>query len=201
MRKLTSYSTVTRRKPMTRATAATKLTRFFRKRRMPARFNPSRSRFVRNKILSKQMSQMSETKLRPVQPFNELAGIPIQTGAIAYYQGFVMQDLPSGWDSSLSVLGGIKMAQGLTAQERIGDYVYFKKTHLSLQVDMNESSTILPPVEFRCIVVKARASNIPAGLTDTPQTSLFLNTIGAPEGYATSGVNGADLMLQPIFRS
>lgn len=168
-------------------------------RGVPARARFGRRTFNRNKAIAKFTNNLSETKLLPTTVYNELPSIPIQLGAIATYVGFVMNDIPSGWDSSLNKLGGIGMGQGLTGSQRIGNYVYLKKTHLNLQVDINETSqSYQPPNEYRLLVVKQRGSVIPAGLTDTPQTSLFLNTIGAPQGYTTGGFNGMDCMLAPV---
>lgn len=191
-----------RRPRMTRRVAsksvALRRPRFVRRRRYPARFANSKATYNLNRRVSAIMNKMSETKLLQTQPFNESTPTAIQTAAIAYYWSGVMQSIPSGWDTSLHNLAGIVTTQGLGGFNRIGDYVYYKKTHLALQVDVNETSDFTAPVEFRFIIAKARQANTPAGVTDTPQTSLFLSNLGAPTGHAVSGVNGADLMLQPL---
>lgn len=164
-----------------------------------ARFNNSRKRYVSNRRIAKKTSQYSETKLIKVKPLNEVAPQPIQVGAICNYWGAVIGNLPTGWDPAIIALDGISTVPGVAGNERVGNYVYFKKTHISMQVDMNAHSTrAAPPIQFRMVVCKARRANTPAGLVDLPQNSLFIDEMGASQGYATSGVNGMDMMNQPL---
>ena len=166
----------------------------------PSRFNFSKKRFVKNKALSAMASKMSETKLIPCQAFEEIVPKPIQTGAIAYYSSYIMTSLPTGWDGQFNQLGGIGTIQGLESDDRIGDYIYLKKTHLNFQIDVNETNSYTSPIEFRFIVAKARTGVLPVGYTYTPSTTLFLNQVGMPIGHGTTGIKGTDLMLQPINR-
>ena len=176
--------------------------RFLRKKRKgrkyPARFNASKRTYNLNRAVAKAMNRMSENKLLMTQPFNESTPVAIQVGAIAYYWGGVIQSIPPGWDTSLHNLSGIVTTQGFGGNNRIGDYVYYKKTHLAFQIDMNASSEFDSPTQFRFIVVKQRGATLPAGVTDTPQTSLFLNNLGGPTGHSITGINGMDLMMQPL---
>ena len=123
-----------RRPRMTRRVAskgvALRRPRFVRRRRYPARFANSKYTYNLNRRVSRIMNKMSETKLLQTQPFNESTPTAIQTAAIAYYWSGVMQSIPSGWDTSLHNLAGIVTTQGLGGFNRIGDYVYYKKTHL-----------------------------------------------------------------------
>ena len=168
------------------------------RRKRPARFAVSRAVYRKNKKISGRMSRLSETKLIATTPYNENAPKTIQTGAIAYYSPYIMTNLPPGWDSNFNVLNGIQTTQGLGGSNRVGDYVYFKKTHLAFQIDINETSTYQPPVEFRMIVAKPKGAVLPAGFTYTPSTTLFLSNTGTPIGHTTAGINGMDLMLQPL---
>lgn len=170
----------------------------------PGRY-PRLARLVRGYVERKRFrqstrNQLAEVKLIPTNVYNELGPGPIAVGAWAYYVGFVLQSLPTGWDGSLNNLSGIDVAQGLTGSTRIGNYVYYKKTHLSLQVDMNALVYSAPPIEFRFVVLKSRQSVMPAGSTDQPQLTMYLNTVGAQQGYQTPGFNGMDLMQQPLNR-
>lgn len=169
-----------------------------RRRAPPARFNFSKKRYNSNKALSKKASQMSETKLIACTQFEEKAPKAIQTGAIAYYSSYIMTNVPPGWDGNFNNLGGIATAQGTGGNNRVGDYIYLKKSHVNFQIDINETSGFTAPIEFRMIVAKARTGVLPVGYTYTPSTTLFLNTVGFPIGHATSGVTGTDLMLQPV---
>lgn len=164
----------------------------------PARFAVSRPRYNKNKSLASALSNMAETKLLPVTAVNEAGGLPIQGGAQVYYWAGVMNSVPNGWDSNLVDLAGIQHSKGVDANERDGNYVYFKKTHVTMQVDLNQSSAAYPPVEFRLIVCKARQAVTPSGVTDPPQTTMFLDNVGNAIGHVTSGVTGMDIMLQPL---
>lgn len=165
----------------------------------PARFQQSVKRYRKNKKLAGALASLAETKLILVNPVEESPPIPIQTGALCQYKGFVVDVKPSSWDSNLIELGGIQTALGVNGvAERVGNYVYYKKTHLTLQVDMNFITTPRPPVEFRCVVLKARQAVMPSGFTDNPQATMFLNQVGSPIGYQTSGVTGMDIMNNPL---
>ena len=173
--------------------------RVFRKKpAYPARFAASKYKYNQGKMLAKMLSQVSETKLLACTPFNELAPLAIQTGAITTYRGFVVNTLPTSWDSNLNQLGGIVSLRDLTGSGHIGNYVYYKKTHLTFQIDMGFTVTARPPVQFRCVVCKARQYGTPAGGTDPPQTTLFLSSTGQNIGYQTSGVTGMDIMTNPL---
>lgn len=172
--------------------------RSYKYRGKPARFANSTRRYKKNRRIAKGLRNFAETKLLATTPQQEVIPGPIQTGALAFYKAFVMDTRPAAWDANIVELGGITHDQGTGGNQRVGNYVYFKKTHLSVQLDMNFASQPRPPCEFRCVVVKARQSVMPAGNTDNPATSLFLNNLGAPIGYTTAGVTGMDVMLQPI---
>jgi len=169
-------------------------------RARPARFAMSKNVYRKNRAISSAMSRLAETKLLSVASINEVAPKAIQLGAIAYYSSFIMCDIPPGWDGNFNNLGGIQNSQGLGGNNRIGDYIYLKKTHLALQIDVNETSNYTGPMEYRMIVAKAKTGVLPVGYTYTPSTTLFLNNVGQPIGHGSPGVNGSDLMLQPINR-
>ena len=154
--------------------------------------------YALNRAVGKVINGITENKLIPVNNINESSGIPIQLGAIAYYKGFVIGGLPGGWDTNIVDLGGMDIPQGTADGQRIGDSIYLRKTHLSIEIEAQTAYQQCIPKEFRVVVVKSRQANMPAGATLYPQSTLFLNTAGEQFGYSTGGVNGSDLMLQPI---
>ena len=166
----------------------------------PARFAVSTGKYRRNKALSSKMSSMSETKLISLSQMRNVVPLAIQGGVNvkAYYSSYILTSLPPGWDPYMNNLGGIQTTQGLGGHNRIGDYIYLKKTHMVFQIDMNETSNYTAPIEFRFIVAKARTGVLPVGYTYTPKTTLFLKEDGSPQGHGTSGIDGTDLMLQPL---
>lgn len=173
-----------------------------------ARFNASKVQYKVNKAVSRAMSRMSETKLLACSAINGTAsgGTPTAVisdgsiGTVFAWRG-ILQTPPAGWDSDLQTLGGVTIPQGLLANQHIGNYVYYKKTHLTFQLDMGFQSDPRPPVQFRLIVGKARQLAQPSGTTDYPQNSLFLNTSGNYQGHAstsTNAMNTFEIMNQPL---
>lgn len=172
--------------------------KYARARRGLARFAYSRKRLASSKRLSNLINKISETKLLGLNPYNELQPGAIQTGAQAYYQGFHIGPKPTSWTGGWATLGGIEIAQGITSQEREGNYVYLDHTRVALNIDTSGGDSYRPPMEYRVIVGKSRRGVNPAGITQDPATDLFIDEIGAPFGHRTSGKNGSDLMLQPL---
>ena len=162
-----------------------------------ARFNSSRKRYFNTKRRSSVANAISETKLLTLLRKNELAPAPIQTGALAYMLNFTLGGVPSAW-SGFTDLEGMTFPAGTQSNQRVGSYIYLKKSHLNLEIDMKNPGPSKSPVEFRVIVYKARRLAYPAGQTRDPATSLFLNEEGGDFGHTTSGVNGTDLMIQPL---
>jgi hypothetical protein len=172
--------------------------RTVRKAPLPARFGFSKSRYYKNRSIASLLNKFSETKYQGIISQNQVAPVPIQALALAHMAKFVIGGSPSGW-TDLTNLGGMTFVQGVSTGNRIGDYIYLKKTHLNIQIDMKaaeDSSNV--PTEFRMIVCKQRRAANPAGTTRAPQATLFLDQEALDIGDATSGVNGSDLMLQPL---
>ena len=92
------------------------------------------------------------------------------------------------------------VAQGAGNNERVGNWAYLKKTHMTVSIDMKPSTITgqTESTEFRFIVVKAKPSTRQFGTTYTPNSTLFYNTSGEEFGPDSVGVLGADIQLQPI---
>ncbi len=185
-----SYASQTRKRrpPMKKKT-------YYKKKTPQARFNASKKTYQLNKAVSKAMSRMSETKLLPIVDINPGAanGEPSEVGVYAaasdprvYSWRAILDTAPTGWDSGLNNLLGITTPQGDASTEHIGNYVYFKKTSINLQLDMVYNSTATKQLQFRMIIVKSRQLALPSGTTDFPQTTLFLNQIGNSQGIAST---------------
>jgi len=165
---------------------------------LPTRFNYSKTRYNKNRSIASMLNKFSETKYQGIAEQNQVAPVPIQTGAVAYMSKYVVGGAPGGW-TDLTNLEGMTFVQGLSTGNRIGDYIYLKKTHLNIQLDMkasDDSSNV--PTEFRMIVCKQRRAANPAGTTRTPQQTLFLDQEALDVGDGTAGINGTDLMVQPL---
>lgn len=164
-----------------------------------ARFNFSKKRYYKNRGIGSMLNRFAENNLLQLAPQNEALPKAIQVGAWAQYWGGALGSLPAAWDSGLTDLQGLSITQGDGAGQRHGNYVYLQKSTVSLTIDSRHTTdTVQPPTEFRVVVCKQRRGTMPAGLNFNPATSLFLDNLGSKIGYQTSGVNGSDLMLQPL---
>lgn len=190
-------------KPAVRkSTTVRRTTRSNYKKKSPAtyqaRLNYSKRRYNANKSIANQLSLFSETKYKIMNGINEQLPVPIQSGALAHMAKFVVGGGPTGW-TDLTDLGGMSFTQGSATSNRIGDYIYLKKSHLNIEIDTKISSdSNNHPTEFRMIVAKARRNASPAGTNRTPQSTLFLDEIANDFGDGTGGKNGTDLMVQPL---
>lgn len=175
-----------------------KLAKAYRAKKQ-ARYNPSITRNIVNRMIYNQMSKFSESKILPLTKYDESPPGAIQLGALAYFKGFVLGNAaPPAWSSTFNPLSGVATVQGDTSQDRIGNSIYLNRTHLTMEIDMSGGIESNVPHEFRVVMFKARRATDPASISKNPATSLFLSQIGGPEGHETSGINGTDLMCQPL---
>lgn len=167
-------------------------------------------RRMRNNVKST-IFQLSEKKYSPCTSYNEAPGVAIQVGAKATMWLGVLGAVPSAWSSDFNPLGGIEIqdinATGAppSSQTRVGEYVQLQHTSLFMNLDMKFNNTDAPPCEFRVIHFRQRRQAMPAGINPNPAVSLFLGITGKPFGHASAdagttgtGVNGTDLMAQPL---
>jgi len=141
-----------------------------------------------------------ETKYLPLSAQNEATPGAIQTGAKAYWKGFVIGAKPGSWGAGSTDLGGILCQKGVDANQRIGNYIYLNHTLINFNIDTKLNSDVAPPIEFRVIVFRQRREAMPAGINPDPNLTLFKNEAGVDVGHSTGGINGTDLMLQPLNR-
>lgn len=172
-----------------------------RPRRMPARLQGSRSNYVINKAVSRAVNGMSENKLVPLTNFDEAVPTAIQPLAFAYTKSFAIGALPTQWVGTpgISSVGGMTFPNGTGHAQRIGKYIYLQKTHFSMEIDTQVAENCVP-TEFRVVCFKARRSTNPMGISNNFGNSLFLKPDGGNFGHQTSGINGTDLMMQPLNR-
>lgn len=161
-------------------------------------------RLARGWIRKKRPWQTVETKLLALNRQNNLLPGPIHAGSKCFYKAFVIGTKPASWTGTYTNLGGVeipKVSATTPANQTVrdGNYVYMKKTHISLNIDMmNTGGTNQPPTQFRVVVAKSKRGNTPAGYTIDPTTSLFLNEGGTHFGHSSASADGTDIMLQPL---
>lgn len=86
------------------------------------------------------------------------------------------------------------VTQGLGANMRTGDYVYFKSIQGALRIKVNSSASATPqqelPIRFRCIWFKNKRVYSPTGSVSLPGLSIFLTPDGKGIGPDSSGALG-----------
>jgi len=173
---------------------------------LPARLQPSLTRYITNKALYAVQKKYSESKLIGVSRINEHQPIPCQpSGAFlrGYWNGFVLGDqVPTGWGtpSEWTTLSGVATIPGDLSNNRQGNYMYLNKTHITMDIEMKGNPQGEFPIqEFRVIIFKER-STIPTGINHDPKASLFLDEFGRDSGHVTSivGMTPRDLMVKPL---
>lgn len=90
--------------------------------------------------------------------------------------------------------------------ERVGKYMYIKKTHLKINVMAlpekadpdNKDSLLNTPLECRMVIVKANRKNDKIFTSPDPGNSLFLDTQNGSFGYDETGGSINLLQSQPI---
>ena len=150
--------------------------------------------------MSRALNGLAENGIVSCTAYNEASPSAIQLGAIAYTKSFTIGVVPSTWSAiaGLSPAGGTLIPQGTSHNERTGKFVYLQHTRVTMSIDMLNNADNCVPVEFRCLVIKSRRGVTPVGVSTSFSTSLFLGTNGDEFGHATGGINGTDLMVQPI---
>jgi len=150
--------------------------------------------------VSRALDKVSENKIVALTNVNEFTPSPIQSLAIATTKSFTLGNIPTPWTGStgLSSVGGMSFPQGDTHSDRNGKYIYLQKTRATLEIDMSTIPNFAPPTEFRVLCIKARRANNPSGITNRFDQTLFLDTAGNVQGHSSTGVNGTDLMCQPV---
>jgi len=187
----------TRIRTRTTRKRTTKRTYGYKKRTaLPTRYyGGSRKAYGKRRTFGKQLNTLGETKLRPCDNLSEVPPNPIQLGAQAQF--FAVNIGQNALFTNSNPVNGIQLGQGPAFNERIGNYVYFKKTHMTMRIEMNTKSSN-PPIQFRLIMFKIRRSASPSGITPSWSTSGYLNTNGESFGHASIGTTGLDLMMFPL---
>lgn len=192
------------RRNFTRSRAASKIQSAFRSyKSRPSRLRVSTSRAVVTKMIAKSINNLAENKF---QGYTADCLIPQAKPAgaqpISYHllnTGGTLTGLPLFTPMNL-----YQFPQGDGNTERNGNYLYIKKTHLKLEVQMLPTTVKAPlqtlnsVTEFRLMIVKANRKYNKLGSSPLPDNSLFLNTQNDQFGINDTGSTTFVNMRQPI---
>lgn len=174
----------------------------------PSRLAVSTSRYRLNKAIAKQINNMSENK------FSGYAGYclvpqpkPAGTQPMTYIFHNTGEPLTQPSNSMFTSMDLFNFPRGDSNVERNGDYMYIKKSHVKIEIQMlpissDDITGLNSTTEFRLMIVKANRKYNKLGASPLAGNSLFLGPtnsefgFGVPGGTSTAAVYAN--MKQPI---
>lgn len=166
----------------------------YAKKSYPTRLSSSRINYAIAKQVNRAMSRVSENKVLPFTKFNEVNPTAIQLGAQAHTTQYMIGSIPTVWSGTR----GLQSLSPFQFPGRDGDSVYLTKSSISIELDMNQELPSRQITEFRVVCFKSVRADTPLGVSHQYKDNLFLDINGDYFGHETPGINGTDLMLQPI---
>lgn len=149
------------------------------------------------RVVQQTLKAISENKFQGYSPTNQCIQ-PVNkpgggTQPISYHffnAGVNMASLLPEFTNPMNLF---QFNQGDASDQRIGRYMYIRKSTVKFEVQMSETagpvegSVPVPPInEFRLMVVKARRSNNRFGVFPNPGKDLFLDTQNGDFGYLST---------------
>lgn len=165
---------------------------YYKRKKAPPRTRGGTLNYKKSYPMSKATSAaFGETKLKALREINNQAPVEMRAGggaqAPVYGLRFVLGDALSQYQD-YTALQGFSWSRGIDGNERIGNYLYLKKTHVTLQINMNQVGVTNGAARrFRVIIFKAKREASPTGVTRNPNTSLMLDNEGEPFGITSAG--------------
>lgn len=184
-----------------------KLSEFFPKKsayKRPSRF-PSKKTVAKNvtaQTVAKIINTVGESKIVPLETLKDVKPVSINgtiSGNRVTSAAFCLDKTPSQWvgaSGQWNDCGGFVMPKGDESYQRQGNYTFLKKSTAKVNIKMKplESGDFNGPVKFRVLHIVEKRRSAPSGLTDNPNTSLFMNTAGQSFGtWSTNNIDGSDV--------
>lgn len=204
-----AYVPGTRRNVSKARSARTIQSAWRRYKNQPSRLRVSRSRYSLNKTIAKTINDMSENKF---QGFSVDCALPVVkpagTQPISYYFYNAGNALTQPGNSMFVPMNLFDFPKGDNSNERTGDYMFIKKSHLKIEIQMLPTTSTVPvqgfqsTTQFRFMLVKANRKFNKLGESPIAGNSLFLTTendqfgFGVPGGVSTATTFAN--MSQPI---
>lgn len=139
---------------------------------------------------SRKLNSFGEVKIQPLRNINNQTPVrmnPLAGPVPVYGLRFVIGDALTQYPL-YTPLGGMTWPRGPDMDQRNGNYMYFKKISLTMEVNMNQvGATNAGPRRFRLIVFKARRYDNPTGVTTNPNDTLLLTPGGTSFGVSSLG--------------
>jgi hypothetical protein len=172
--------------------------------RRPARYAPKSAvrTYKRNRKIANYTSNLAEHKILPLSTYRDIKPVSINgtiTGNHTTSICLVTGQIPSTWSgptNSFTNLGGFSAPKGTASNERVGNYMFFNKTTMNLNLKMKalENTDFNGAVKFRMMVFRERRRSHPSGIGQNPLGTLFVDPAGDKFGsYSSSLISGADI--------
>ncbi|AXH76907.1 MAG: putative capsid protein [Circoviridae sp.] len=178
-------------------------------RKAPSRVRVSKERYTEVAKLSKQVSNLVQNKY---QGYTLTCGAtqpkPAGVQPISYFLYNAGETLTQPGNAPFNPMNLFQFNEGDSSTERSGDYMYIRRSHLKLELQMLPfaSSDLLQgassTTQFRLMVVKANRKYNKLGNSPIAGNSLFLTTENDEFGFGVAGspstANTFSNMSQPI---
>ncbi len=171
---------------------AGKLYKTFRKGKPPSRLRVSQSRTLQTKRMTNLMKNVSGSKYQGhSSDCLPLIPKPAGTQPINYIFMNTGKTLTASGGSLVNYvpMNLFKFPQGTGNDERLGDYMYLRNTHIKFEIQAlpTTASVTQPVIQFRFLVVKANRKYNEYGVLQDPGNTLFLDTQNDAFGYGIPG--------------
>ncbi|AXQ66380.1 MAG: putative capsid protein [Cressdnaviricota sp.] len=173
---------------------------------LPSRARFSSSRLAISKQISKALRNVTENKFQGSTLIDQDPIASPNGNPISYHFFNSGSIIPGPNYSEFTAQKLFTFPQGIENDERQGNYMFIKKSHISMEVQalpdnqkqIGNDNFAQPILEFRLMVVKANRKYNELGTSPDPGSSLFLNTENNKLGYDTTGQPTFYYVNQPI---
>lgn len=159
----------------------------------PSRFPSGKKTYKLSRQVAKIINTIGETKIQALRSWNATPALPVEvlpTSGPCYFTNYCLGTAPASFlgpngNLAFNNLEGFEWPQGTGANQRIGRYMYLKRTTLQLRIAMNPLARH-GPVKFRVIVYKEKRNRYNTAGGGNPCDDLFLSHVGGPVGINTA---------------
>lgn len=176
-----------------KARAASVIQKSWRRRKArPSRFPSGKKTYTQTRTVARTLQNTAETKIQALTAKYAIEPSPVEvapTTGPCFFTNYCLGTAPTGWNgpsgaAAFNDLEGFTWAPGTGSSNRIGQYLYLKRTTLNLRVAMDAQSRH-GPVKFRVVVYKEKRNRYNTTANGNPCDDLFISQTGASVGVNT----------------
>ncbi len=167
----------------------------------PSRFPSGKRTYTQTRAVARVLKNTSETKIQALTPKFAIEPKPVEvapTTGPCFFTNYCLGTAPQGWNGPTGVaafesLNGFTWPSGTAPNQRIGQYMYLKRTTMNLRIAMDAQSRH-GPCKFRVVVYKEKRNRYNTTANGNPCDDLFINQAGQSTGVnAVTDVNARAL--------